>query len=85
MNYRLRATNDCWVVETKHVKGEDSKNPGEVTWRDPSYLPTLEQAATSLLERMMRDESREPQPIEDLISCVRDAEVIVKEEVRRVS
>ena len=43
-----------WITQQKKVAGENSKNPGEVTWESKTYHTTLTDCADSLMRRLIR-------------------------------
>lgn len=80
--YRLTSDAYSFIVEGKHIvdptKGVNWKkreaegaNPSpRVTWSDPKYYPTLEQALNSLPNRMARDSDAET--MDDLLNELRE-------------
>ena len=46
LNPEWRVTSDPmnYILEQKHVRGEDAKSPGEISWKQLSFPGTLSQA-----------------------------------------
>ena len=90
MSYRLRHNGDCWVVQTRRVRGEDAKNAGEVYWAESRYYPKLEQAARKLLDIYMAEEDsvetmKIVQALNDLCDGIKNAESAVIAHINQVT
>jgi len=52
--WRINSDEYQWITQQKKVAGENSKNPGEVTWESKTYHTTLTNCADSLKRRLIR-------------------------------
>ena len=85
MSYRLRHNGDCWVIQTRRVRGENAKNAGEVYWAENKYYPKLRQAATKLLDLYVAEDSDGAEEIASLISRINVAEHNVIAHINQVT
>ncbi len=51
-DYRVTSDTICFTVEERHIRGEESKNPGEEYWRPISFHPSLESVFASLCDQV---------------------------------
>lgn len=68
---RLRATNNSWIIERRLVKGERSKNPGEVYFRPDTHHTSMESMCNSLLEMLLRKKASEIEEKDSLVEQVK--------------
>jgi hypothetical protein len=56
-DYRIKSDKYNWIIEKKHVLGEDSKTPGAISWQadQPAYPNRLSVAFEYIFDRMLKD------------------------------
>lgn len=81
MNYKLKNDTVCWMVVEVKVAGEKAAKPGGTYEKPVSFHANLEQAALSLMQRLLREGCEADQALPTILKAVKNATNEVKKAV----